>query len=229
MLLPADLLSSTLMPWAMMAPALPLIIMLFGRIPFTGLNVSILLICIVTMLNNMFYGILPKTPPTIRNDIHLAGIITEASLSLVLIWNLIVNGMIRKVIIAFASIMIGGLILELTFHSAFPDLNTLLFFCYLAIALLAGIVLFLLSNIDSDHFLTDIPAFWTGAGITFHFGLMALLLLVMPTLNMKEWALYPGFSLLFVISNCIRQTAIAIAVFIGRTRSISQNGSQLMN
>jgi len=225
MLLPADLLSSTLMPWAMLAPAVPLIIMLFGRIPFTGLNVSILLICIVTMLSNMFYGILPKTPPSIRYDIHLAGIITEASLSLVLIWNLIENGIIRKVIIAFASIMIGGLTLVLTFHSAFPDLNILLFLCYLAIALLAGTVLYLLSNIDSDHFLTDIPAFWTGAGITFHFGLMALLLLVMPPMNMKEWALYPGFSLLYVLSNCIRQIAFAIAVFMGRNQSISQNGS----
>jgi hypothetical protein len=173
----------------------------------------------------MFYGILPKTPPSIRYDIHLAGIITEASLSLVLIWNLIENGIIRKVIIAFASIMIGGLTLVLTFHSAFPDLNILLFLCYLAIALLAGTVLYLLSNIDSDHFLTDIPAFWTGAGITFHFGLMALLLLVMPPMNMKEWALYPGFSLLYVLSNCIRQIAFAIAVFMGRNQSISQNGS----
>ena len=220
MLLPADLLSSTLMPWAMVAPAIPLLLMLWGRISFTGLNVSILLICIVTMLSNMFYGILPKTPPSIRNDIHLAGIIIESSLSLVLIWNIVSNGIIRKVIIALITILVGGLTLVMSIRSSIPDLKGILSISYLGIALLAGAALYELSQSERESLLTDTPTFWTGAAIAFHYGLMSLLLMVLPAEHMKDWASYPGFGLLFVLSNCIRHAAYAVAVHKGRHLTI---------
>lgn len=212
MLLPADLLSSTLMPWALVAPAIPLLLMLWSRISFTGLNVSILLICIVTMLNNMFYGILPKTPPSIRNDIHLAGIIIESCLSLVLIWTLVANGIIRKVIIALITILVAGLTVVMSLPSTFPDLKEMISISYLGIALLAGTALYELSQSERESFLTDTPAFWTGAAIVFHYGLMALLLVVLPEVHIKDWAAYPGFGFLFILSNCIRHALNAVAV-----------------
>lgn len=223
MLLPADLLSSTLMPWAMAAPAVPLLLMLYGKSPFTGLNVSILVVCIVTMLTNMIYGILPRTPLSIRNDIHLTGIITESSISLVLIWNLISNGLLRKVIIAVAAIMIGGLTVMMAFHSNVSDLKGAVSISYLGIATLAGIALFNLSETTSDGFLTGEPAFWTGAGIAFHFGSMSLLLAVMPDMNMKDWGIVPGFGLLYVISNSMRYLAYAAAVHAEKKKSVDQN------
>jgi hypothetical protein len=218
MLLPADLLSSTLMPWAMVAPALPLIFMLFARTPFTGLNVSILLSCIVTMLTNMIYSILPKTPISIRNDIHLVGIIIEYTLSLVLIWNLVKNGLTRKVIIAVASIIIGGLTLMMLFQPKSLNLNSVLSIANLCIAMLAGASLYHISETNIEGFLTVDPGFWTAAGIAFHFGLMALLLLIMPEVDMKQWGTYFGFSLLFVISNGIRHAAFATAVHVERKK-----------
>jgi hypothetical protein len=212
MLLPADLLSSTFMPWALAAPALPLLLMLYGKSPFTGLNVSILLVCVVTMLTNMIYGILPKTPPSIRNDIHLTGIIIESALSLVLIWNLIANGLLRKVIIAVAAIMIGGLTLMMAFDADIADIKYALSIAYLAIAILSGIALFKISESTKENFLTADPAFWTGAGLSFHFGLMALLLTVLPAINLKDWSMLPGFSLLYLISNSIRYIVFSAAV-----------------
>lgn len=223
MLLPADLLSSTLMPWALAAPALPLLLMLYGRSPFTGLNVSILLVCIVSMLTNMIYGILPRAPLSIRNDIHLIGIITESSLSLVLIWNLISVGLLRKVIIAVAAIMIGGLTVMMASQTNISDLKYALSISYFGIATLAGIALFKLSETTSEGFLTGDPAFWTGAGIAFHFGLMSLLLAVLPDMNMKEWGFQPGFGLLYVISNSVRHLAYAAAVHTEKKRSENQN------
>lgn len=223
MLLPADLLSSTLMPWALAAPALPLLLMLYGKSPFTGLNVSILLVCVVTMLTNMIYGILPKTPPSIRNDIHLTGIITESALSLVLIWNLISNGLLRKIIIAVATIMVGGLTLMMAFDADISDLKDALSVSYLAIAALSGIALFSISTSTTEDFLTGEPGFWTGAAITFHFGLMALLLAALPALNMKDWSLFPGFSLLYLISNSVRYLAFSAAVHTESKRTVQQN------
>ena len=214
MLLPADLLSSTLMPWALAAPALPLLFMLTGRIRFSGLNVSILLACIIIMLTNMFYSIVPKIPIGIRNDIHLVGIIIESTLSFILLWNMIPHPFVRKIILAFTVTMVVAMTILMGMGTDLSSLKTPICFIYLVLAVLAGVGLFLLAESGTDAFITDSPVFWTGAGIAFHFGLMSCLIPMMPAINASEWASISGFSLMYTISNTIRYILYATAVYV---------------
>lgn len=214
MLLPADLLSSTLMPWALAAPALPLMFMLTGRIRFSGLNVAILMACIIIMLTNMFYSIVPKIPVGIRNDFHLVGIVIECTLSLVLLWNMISHPFVRKIILAFTVTMVVGMTILMSIGTDLSSLKTPIALIYLSMAVLAAIGLFLLAESGTDAFLTDSPVFWIGAGITFHFGLMSCLIPLMPAINASEWASISGFSLMYTISNTVRYILYATAVFV---------------
>ena len=214
MLLPADLLSSTLMPWALAAPALPLLFMLTGRIKFSGLNVAILMACIIIMLTNMFYSIVPKIPVGIRNDIHLVGIIIECSLSLIMVWNMIHHPFVRKIILAFTVTMVAGMTILMSLGTDLTSLKTPIALIYFCTALLSGIGLFLLAESRTDVFITDSPVFWAGAGITFHFGLMSCLIPLMPDINANEWASLTGFSLMYTISNTVRYILYAAAVYV---------------
>lgn len=213
MLLPADLLSTTLMPWAMASVVLPLMFMLSGRISFSGLNVSILLACVVSMLINIFYSILPQNPDNVMYQIHLAGISLECSITFLLIWNLSTHRTLRKIILAvgvftavsltFIFLGIGSVTLEIK-HS--------LSLAYAGLTLLAAVAIMHQAASDMEGFITRHPSFWTGAGIVFYHGLMSMILLVIPTSDIKEWAANPGFSLLFTISHSIRYVLFAVAV-----------------
>jgi len=216
MLLPADLLSSTLMPWAMAATALPLLFMLSGRITFSGLNISILLACIVSMLTNMFYGILPRNPVNVRNVIHLAGILLECGVTFMLIWNLTTERILRRIILAAAAVTAVTLIFSF-FGAESGSLKTkhVLALSYLGLATLAAAAILQQAASDMEGFITRHPSFWTGAGIIFYHGLMALLLLLLPSGSVKEWASLAGFGIFFTIAHSIRYLLFATAVHIG--------------
>jgi|LauGreDrversion4_2_1035121.scaffolds.fasta_scaffold479896_2 hypothetical protein len=224
MLLPADLLSSTLMPWAMAATALPLLFMLSGRTNFSGLNIAILLACILSMLLNMFYGILPKTPVNIRHDIHLAGILLECGLTFMLIWNISTYRTLRYIIMAAAALT--AIVLTMIFLGGTTEtlkIRLALSLSYGVVTILAAGAIYQQASSDMEGYITDQPAFWTGAGITFHYGLMALLLFMLPSADAKEWAATPGFSVFFTISHSIRYVLLAVAVHVGGKQELAQD------
>jgi len=218
MLLPAELLSPTLMPWAMAAPALPMAFMISRKNLLSGINVAILLASITTMLANVFLSLIMRVPGDLRTDVYLAGILMEFSLAMVMLWSSTSNRIIRILIVASGVMLCGAIAWLIMLQSEVPYLQNLLTGGHLAIACLAFVSLTheVFASYKEEKFLTDIPNYWIQAGHLFHFGSMAIVLALASGNNPSEWAALWDFGLLFTISTCSRFILFSAAVMAGR-------------
>jgi hypothetical protein len=213
MLLPADLLSSKLMPWILMVPALPLISMIFKGNRFTGVWIAILTFCFLSMLTNMFFSIVAVSSQYIRNEIQLIGIICECICSLVLIGLLNRDKLTRKLLYSLVLAIVAGLTIFITFQSDFTELRSAITIAYSAIFVVSGLTVYRLATGNVEQFITATPAFWIGGGQFMHYGVMALLLLFIPDILPEKWPDYRGFGIMYSISTFIRFITLSIAVF----------------
>jgi|GEM_PF-817391 len=221
MLLPADLLSHTLMPWAMAAPALPLAFMISRKNLFSGLNVAILTASVTSILANVFFSLMMRTPGILRTDLYLAGILLEFSLAMIMLWSSTPNKFLR-VLILTAGVMLCGSMASLIFlETEVPYLKNLLIGGHIAIAALALGTLTHQSMASDplEKYLTDIPNYWLQAGHFFHFGSMSILLALAIGEQSGDWASQWDFALLFTVSTCIRFILFSAAVMAGRRQT----------
>lgn len=212
MLLPADLLSSKLMPWILMAPALPLISMVFKGTRFTGLMISILITCVVSMVMNMFFSVVTGNSNEVSHGIQLIGIICENTCAVLLIWQLTLHRIFRKSLQAAILIIVVGMTIFMALQSDFSELRTVAAIAYSIIFIASGLTVYRLAEGNYEHFITDAPAFWIGGGQFIHYGLMTLLLIFIPDILPEQWAGYQGFGVMYTISTCIRFITLTIAV-----------------
>lgn len=218
MLLPAELLSHTLMPWAMAAPALPLAFMISRKNLLSGINVAILLASITAMLANVFLSLIMRGPGDLRTDVYLTGILMESSLAMVMLWSSSPNRVLRGLILSIGVMLCGSIASLIFLSSDVPYLKTLLTGGHAAIACLAfaslshGVV----TSYTEEKFLTDNPNYWVQAGHLFHFGSMALVLGLASGQQPSEWGTRWDFGLLFTISTCTRFVLFSAAVMAGR-------------
>jgi hypothetical protein len=224
MLLPADLLSSKLMPWILMAPALPLVSMIFKGTRFSGLMVSILATCLLSMLTNMFFSVVSSNSNSVRNEIQLMGITCESVCSLVMIGLLNRDKLTRRILQSLVIATVAGLTIFMVFQSDFTELRAAAAISYFIIFVMSGFTVYRLAAGNNEHFITDAPAFWIGGGQFMHYGLMTLLLSFIPNILPEHWPGYQGFGIMYTISTCIRFITLTIAVMSTQKQERWQGG-----
>jgi hypothetical protein len=218
MLLPAELLSQSLLPWVMAAPALPLAFMISRRNLLSGINVAILLASITTMLSNVFFSLIIRTPGELRTDIYLVGIFMEFGLAMALLWHCARHRGIRVLILSSGVMLCGAIASLIVLNVPVDYLKNLLAAGHLLVGLLAlvGLLKEVASPSDKDRLLTESAPYWVQAGHLFHFGSMAIILFLATGSGPADWASQWDFSLLFTISTCIRFALLSTGVMAGR-------------
>ena len=218
MLLPADMLSHTLMPWILAAPALPLAFMISRKNLFSGINVAILLACTTSMLTNVFFSLIVRAPGSLRTDIYLVGILLEFSLAMVMLWKCAEHRFIQGIVLASGVMLCGSLGWLIALGSDVAYLKTLLSSGHAAIAVLSFVSLAhaSFSTTRLHGFFTDIPQYWVMAGLMLHFGSTPIFLAVANGHSPAEWASQWDFGLLFTVSSCARFVLFTTAVIVGR-------------
>jgi hypothetical protein len=202
----------------MAAPALPLAFMISRRNLLSGINVAILLASITTMLSNVFFSLIIRTPGELRTDIYLVGIFMEFSLAMALLWHCTRHRGIRVLILACGVMLCGAIASLIVINLQVDYLKSLLAVGHLLVGLLAlvGLLKEVASPTDKDRLLTESAPYWVQAGHLFHFGSMAIILFLASGNGPTAWASQWDFSLLFTISSGIRFTLFSTGVMAGR-------------
>jgi hypothetical protein len=224
MLIPADFLSGALMPWVLAAPALPLAFILFKKPVFTTLNIALLLICVVSMLTNIFFNMMIQQPSDIEGNVYLLGILVDFGFSMFLLWNCTRHKLIRGMILAVCVMFCGAVSSLMIVNVGMADVTSILSIGYLLIFALAVSVIVMNAVDRSDH-ITDSPAFWMASGLMFQFGIMALLLFMQIGREAGEWLRDRELGLMYTIITCLRFILFSVGLLVGNKTAVSGKAS----
>lgn len=215
MFLPGGSLSGALLPWILLAPALPLAAALVKRPSLSISSVSLLLSTLVSLLIGIF-GFLSSNgeakPALLQFTLFL-----DAAMAFFLLWLHSNWFRLRQVILA-AGLLFAGVFIALALsraeHWAISQLTTAGYFALF----LASLAVILSHMQELTEYITRAPAFWISAGICFQYGLTGLLLLMNPHESPEKILADADFGLMYTIIDTVRFLFFAIAVFLYRSQ-----------
>jgi hypothetical protein len=211
MLIPGGFLSGTVLSWLLVAPAIPLCILLVKRPVFNSLSISLILLCVVSFLTSSFSLVVPSDTP-VNSSFQEFSVFIEFFFN-ILVLKSCVRDKTHQYLIVTAGLIYCGIFLSLmviTNGQEYPFLWIRIGYVLLfALALSAIINQFQ----DVSHHLTGIPAFWITAGIFFQYGLVSLLLLVNDSSTQKI-AEDSELGILYMIINVIRFLFFSIGLLL---------------
>lgn len=173
MMLIGGIIAGYLLPWLLIAPAIPLLLLLIKR-TFNGKAILLLaMLCVASILSNIFMIIAAGSG--MEDKFLQVGFLVEILFTGLLLKFCTDHSVLRYSILTsllvFASVYI-------TYISLLPKGNA-------SMLMLAGILLIFLASIlvllsklgKLEKNLLEVPDFWFTGGIFFHFGLLGLLFL----------------------------------------------------
>jgi hypothetical protein len=207
-------LSGTLLPWVIFAPVLPLIVAMIKRPQLNNTNISLLFVCVVTLLTNIF-SLFIKDELPLNNSFFTLVVLVEFIFSLLLLKSCTSNALMKRIIytsgLVFTGIFITFMILKGTdeHYSGLIKIGYILSF-----ALSLSVIVTQLENIK--HYLTASPSFWITSGLFFHFGLVSLLLLLNNGVNPDKLPSDEDFGMMYAFITCIKFLFFSIGLIIDK-------------
>ena len=200
-----------LLPWVLIAPAIPLLLVLITRTYNNSSQTSLVLLCVITILSNVFLAVAAKSTqdPALLHVSYLATFI----FTLLLLKNC-TNHRVLKITIFTILLLFIGIYLSARFMSGdlriMHILNTI---GALVIFLLAVLVLVSLAYKVDLHILAN-PDFWYSGGVFFHFGLLSLLLFTGKKITDADYHEQNEWSMMYAIVFCLQFLFFSIGVYM---------------
>ena len=200
-----------LLPWVLIAPAIPLLLVLITRTYNNSSQTSLVHLCVITILSNVFLAVAAKSTqdPALLHISYLATFI----FTLQLLKNC-TNHRVLKITIFTILLLFIGIYLSVRFMSGdlriMHILNTI---GALVIFLLAVLVLVSLAYKVDLHILAN-PDFWYSGGVFFHFGLLSLLLFTGKKITDADYHEQNEWSMMYAIVFCLQFLFFSIGVYM---------------
>ncbi|MFN9493256.1 MAG: hypothetical protein ACK57D_09400 [Sphingobacteriales bacterium] len=200
-----------LLPWVLIAPAIPLLLVLITRTYNNSSQTSLVHLCVITILSNVFLAVAAKSTqdPALLHISYLATFI----FTLLLLKNC-TNHRVLNITIFTILLLFIGIYLSVRFMSGdlriMHILNTI---GALVIFLLAVLVLVSLAYKVDLHILAN-PDFWYSGGVFFHFGLLSLLLFTGKKITDADYHEQNEWSMMYAIVFCLQFLFFSIGVYM---------------
>lgn len=212
MLIPGGVLSGALVSWVLIAPAIPLCILLIRKPQFNTLSISVILLCVVSLLSGAFLLVSPEENPQ-EKGFHHFSIFLDFLFNLMVLQACTSNKMIQTVILA-SGLAFCGFFLSLMFAKESMQFQPVLINIGYALLFVLSLMVIIAQFQDISRHLTSLPSFWITAGIFFQFGLLTLLFFLNENLNNKKIPDDNGFGLMFTIINFFRFVFLSIGLLL---------------
>jgi hypothetical protein len=147
---------------------------LFRRAYGNSRQISLLILCIITLLSNIFLAIASRSD--IEPKLLHVSFIADFIFTMILLWNCTKLPVLRHSILASLIIFTAVFTGFHLYHSAFEGLPNLNIIGTTLIFLVASSVLFSIAS-RVDRNILSAPDFWYSGGIFIHFGLLSLILI----------------------------------------------------
>lgn len=200
-----------LLPWVLIAPAIPLLLVLIMRTYQNGSQTSLVLLCVITILSNVFLTVAARS--TLDPGLVHISFLATFIFTLLLLKNC-TNHRALKVSIFTILLLFIGIYLSVQLLSG--DLGNM----YLLnttgtviIFLLAILVLVSLAYKVDLHILAN-PDFWYSGGVFFHFGLLSLLLFTGKKITDADYHEQNEWSIMYAIVFCLQFLFFSIGVYM---------------
>jgi hypothetical protein len=205
-----EIIAGYLLPWLLVAPAIPLLLLLIRRTR-NGKTLTVLaMLCVASILSHVF--LLIASGSGLEDDfIHVSFLVEFFFTGLLLKFctdHSVLRYSILTAILIFGSVYI-------TYVSLLPRANssTLMLTGVLLVFLVS--ILVLLSKLNKlEQNILSIPDFWFTAGIFFHFGLLSLLFLTAKKSNDLDYHDQNEFSILYVVMFFIQFLFFTVGVIM---------------
>lgn len=200
-----------LLPWVLIAPAIPLLLVLIMRTYQNGSQTSLVLLCVITILSNVFLTVAARS--TLDPGLVHISFLATFIFTLLLLKNC-TNHRALKVSIFTILLLFIGIYLSVQLLSG--DLGNM----YLLnttgtviIFLLAILVLVSLAYKVDLHIVAN-PDFWYSGGVFFHFGLLSLLLFTGKKITDADYHEQNEWSIMYAIVFCLQFLFFSIGVYM---------------
>lgn len=200
-----------LLPWVLIAPAIPLLLILINKAYGNGRQTSLILLCVITIISHIFLiaGSRSSMNPVFLHTTFLATFIFTLFLLKNCTDHQILRISILTILLIFISIYLG-----LQYLPGDPirlyDLNTTGAFI---IFLLAILVLTNLATKVDRHILHN-PDFWYTGGVFFYFGLLSLMLFTGKKVTDIDYHEQDQWSALYAIIFCLQFLFFSVGVWV---------------
>jgi hypothetical protein len=204
------IIAGVLLPWVLLAPTLPLLLILIKRNHANKTMVALAMLCVVSILSNVF--LLLASGSGLQNSFLRVSFLIELLFTGLLLKYCTEHLILRYSIIA--SILIFGSV-YITFISLAPEGNIWVISMIGVIMMFLISILVLLSKMDKlDQNIIMNPDFWFTGGIFLHFGLLSLLLFTGKKITDLDYHSKDDFSMLYVIIFVIQFLFFAAGILV---------------
>jgi hypothetical protein len=202
MFIPGGYLAGPMLPWLLLAPVMPLLIILFRRPRFNDTTTSLIVLCVVSLMVSSFTYLIYEQASLTRFFMNFA-IALEILCTVILLktctgityhkYAMITAGLVFTAI--FVSFILTGTTGK--FHIDLVKIGYALLF-----VLSVSVILNL--QRDMSRHLADSPEFWISAGVFFHYGLITFLLLLNHDTRPETISIDDDFGLMYTLINFLR-------------------------
>jgi hypothetical protein len=213
-------LSGTLLPWVIFAPVLPLFVALVRKPRLNNTYISLLFVCVVTLLTNIF-SLFIKDEPTLNRSFLTFTILVEFIFSILLLKSCTENTLMKRIVYTAGLIFAGIFVTFMVINGTNDHYAALIKIGYALLFILSlSVIVTQLDNIS--HYLTASPSFWITAGLFFQFGLVTQLLFLNAGLNPGELAADQDFGMMYTIITCMKFIFFSVGLLVDK-KSNSNN------
>jgi hypothetical protein len=204
------IIAGILLPWVLLAPTIPLLLILIKRNQASKTMVVLAMLCVVSILSNIF--LLMASGSGLQNSFLRVSFLAELLFTGMLLKYCTEHLILRYSIVA--SILIFGSV-YVTFISLSPEGNIRVISMIGVVLIFIISILVLFSKMNKlDQNIIMNPDFWFTGGIFFHFGLLSLLLFTGKKITDLDYHSQDDFSILYVIIFVIQFLFFAAGILV---------------
>jgi hypothetical protein len=205
-----EIITGVLLPWVLVAPTIPLLLLLIRRNHIDKTTIALSLLCMVAFLANI--SILVAYGTELQRSFIEVGFLTEIVFTGLLLKYCTESQLLRYSIIS--AILIFGSV-YITFIGLSPGTGTSVINTIGASLIFLISMLVLLGKTNRiDQNLVTTPEFWFAGGIFLHFGLLDLLMLTGKKITDLNYDSPDDFSVLYVTVSVLQFLFFAAGILI---------------
>lgn len=199
-----------LLPWVLIAPAIPLLLVLITRTYLNGSHTSLVLLCVITILSNVFLTVAART--TLDPGLLHISFLATFIFTLLLLKNCTDHRILKVSIITILLLFIGIYLSVQLISGDLAEMGILYITGTIIVFTLAIFVLVSLALKVDLHILAN-PDFWYAGGVFFHFGLLSLLLFTGKKITDTDYHEQSEWSVMYAIVFCLQFLFFSIGVY----------------
>jgi hypothetical protein len=209
---PGGFLTGVQLPWVILAPVLPLLIILVRRIFFDPAIISLILLCTTSILVNLFIFLIRDHAEYTQLFLNFS-LIIEFIFASFLLRTCAFNSLLKSAIVA-GMLVFPGVFLALGIPGDFKDYNPFLGkACFVSLFVFSFLVL--VSQFRYTNYqLTESHVFWISGGLFVHCGLVSLLLFLHGDSENSRISSFSDFNTLYTIITLIKFIFFAIGLLV---------------